>query len=109
MKLKLEDVTTGSSASKIISNFKRIQRFINYQTVKRQVEPGEPNEMWTYLVLDVAFPPTDGFRLSQSVLEVLHKPESNLLLSQSVIEVLHKPTSDLFVTQSVLEVLHTGV
>lgn len=130
MPLILKDVTAGYSQRLIDTNFRLIQDFINENTLKRQVERGEANQMLSHLVLspteigirvgfvseegvvgedgDVCFIPVDygtGFRLSQSVLETLHAPPSNLRLSQSFLELVHSSPSQLNLTQSLMEVL----
>lgn len=50
MLVELEDVRSSKTASKINSNFQRIQQFINKYCVKRDNEDEEPNEMWTDLI-----------------------------------------------------------
>ena len=49
MSIELEDIKSGHSTSKINTNFQKIQASINDDTMKREVETGEANEMRTHL------------------------------------------------------------
>lgn len=128
MKAKLDICHPGFTTSCINSNFERIEQFLDYYPLKREVSYyGEPNEMRTPLemggsrirnvtigdIVTLKDLPSinfgEGLQVSQSVLEVVYKSPSNLRVSQSVIEVLLNSYSEMRVTQSVIEVLHLGV
>ena len=51
MLLELEDITSGNTTSKINSNWKKIEKFINDYALDRTVTTGEANEMWAELDL----------------------------------------------------------
>jgi len=75
MILELEDIRSGNTASKIISNFQRIEYFINDLCVKRETDERTANEMWTNLILTALGPLCT---ISADIMFVIDNTGSNL-------------------------------
>jgi hypothetical protein len=68
MILELDEVLPGYSLSTIRSNFDKIEQFLAYYVIRREVDAGEPNEMRT----DLVFAPGFGIVIGDGAVCTLH-------------------------------------